>query len=252
MKNATWIYDPLANVQVAIKEDRSRNRYQSFLRINKVESTHSGSYTCRFENDKGNSEVEVTIVVKLAPKIESISVTSDLGTKKVDKRVEIEARKDYKFTCNAVSYPPPLTSWKFNGHDMMEEESFKIINASTSDEGTYECLAKNAVKTTKKNIAVRLMMPPTSDAPRSKELILENKSDAELTCEIYARPRPDFKWKFNGVEIDGSSKYVINDNTLTFTVAKGDAGTFSCEGSNGMGSLKLEFIVKIKSKLRTP
>lgn len=189
------------------------------------------------------------MIVKLAPRIESISISSDFGTKNVDKKVEVVAGKDYEFTCNAVSYPAPQTSWNFNGHEIMDINTFRIVNASVSDEGTYECVAKNAVKTIKKNLFVRLMAPPTSDANKTRELNLEKKSYAELTCEIFARPKPDIKWKFNGVEIHASSRFDMNDNTLGFTVGERDAGTFICEGSNDMGSLTLEFVVKVKSKL---
>ena len=80
-------------------------------------------------------------------------------------------------------------------------------------------------------------------------------------CESVSEPLPDISWYFNGVMIEsaGSSKYMImsrslnittTENTLTvYSIISPDAGTYTCNSSNIIGSVTSSGILTVTSKL---
>lgn len=77
-------------------------------------------------------------------------------------------------------------------------------------------------------------------------------------CESVGEPLPDISWYFNGVMIAGSSKYMIMsrslnittiENTLTvYSITSPDAGTYTCNSSNIIGSVTSSGILTVTSK----
>ena len=80
-------------------------------------------------------------------------------------------------------------------------------------------------------------------------------------CQAVGKPVPDISWYFNGVMInvsDNSSKYMImsrtlnittTENTLTvYNVASPDAGIYTCDASNYIGSAETSGILTVTSK----
>ena len=83
-------------------------------------------------------------------------------------------------------------------------------------------------------------------------------------CQAVGEPIPDISWYFNGVMInvsDNNSKYMIisrslnitsTENTLTvYNVTPPDAGTYTCNASNRIGSDVSSGILTVTSKLCT-
>ena len=99
---------------------------------------------------------------------------------------------------------------------------------------------------------------------------IENSIDNEIRnqienvtflCRAVGEPAPNISWYFNGVMInvsDNSSKYMImsrsfnittTENTLTvYNLTSPDAGTYTCNASNFIGSTKASGILTVTSK----
>ena len=107
---------------------------------------------------------------------------------------------------------------------------------------------------------VFLTVIPSIENPFSNEIINQSENIAFL-CQAVGEPVPDISWYFNGVMInvsDNSSKYMTmsrslntttTENALTvYNVASPDAGTYTCDASNYIGSAATSGILTVTSK----
>lgn len=193
------------------------------------------------------------LVIQTPPKIENVTVSTDSMLSKVDKKAEVLEGKNFEFSCHAESFPAPAISWNFEGNKIKDGNSLKIFNASGGHEGAYECIAENIVKTTSKKFQVFLNFPPKRNATKSSERHFTHNTEASLTCDIYGRPEPEIKWKFDDDELYAVSKHTRYEfmdgrRVLKFTASDKDEGTFSCEGKNDFGSISMDFKVIVKSE----
>ena len=91
---------------------------------------------------------------------------------------------------------------------------------------------------------------------------IRNQTDnVTFLCQTVGEPVPGISWYFNGVMInvsDNSGKYMImsrslnittTENTLTvYNLTSLDAGTYTCNTSNFIGSAKASGILTVTSK----
>ena len=93
------------------------------------------------------------------------------------------------------------------------------------------------------------------------DLSYEGRDVVNFTCKAMGEPVPVIRWSFNGAMInipDNSSKYMImsrssnvttTENTLTvYNVTSPDAGTYTCNSSNIIGSVTSSGILTVTSK----
>ena len=102
-------------------------------------------------------------------------------------------------------------------------------------------------------------------APSIESLIdneIRNQTEnVTFLCRAVGEPVPNISWYFNGVMInvsDSTSKYMImsrslnittTENTLTvYNLTSPDAGTYTCNASNFIGSAKASGILTVTSK----
>ena len=91
--------------------------------------------------------------------------------------------------------------------------------------------------------------------------IRNQEENVTFLCQPVGEPVPDIIWYFNGVMInvsDNSSKYMIvsrslnittTENTLTvYNVTSSDVGTYNCNSSNIIGTVKSFGILTVTSK----
>lgn len=182
------------------------------LVMNRVEFNDDGIYKCIAENTVDRVETTVRINVLVRPKIyELINITAPVGG-----RTEI--------ICKTYGRPPPEVLF----HKLSTREPFKpgsqlddkritmeqqyfpekgeafgtlvLYNLSRTDDGLYECIAKNKAGTAYKNGHITIEFPPTFE--RTKDLppvwSWEGKP-GNLTCLPEAIPNATIVWKFNGM-----------------------------------------------------
>ena len=91
--------------------------------------------------------------------------------------------------------------------------------------------------------------------------IRNQEENVTFLCQAVGEPVPDISWYFNDVMInvsDNSSKYMIvsrslnittTENTLTvYNVTSSDVGTYTCNASNIIGSVKSSGILTVTRK----
>ena len=92
--------------------------------------------------------------------------------------------------------------------------------------------------------------------------IKNQTENVTFLCQAMGEPIPDISWYLNDVMInisDNSSKYMImsrslnvttTENTLTvYNVTSSDAGTYTCNSSNIIGSVTSSGILTVTSKI---
>ena len=95
----------------------------------------------------------------------------------------------------------------------------------------------------------------------NKSEIWNQTENVIFVCQAMGEPVPDISWYLNGAMInvsDNSSKYMImsrslnittTENTLTINnLTSPDAGTYTCNASNFIGSAETSGILTITSK----
>ena len=91
--------------------------------------------------------------------------------------------------------------------------------------------------------------------------IKDQEENVTFLCQAVGEPVPDISWYFNDVMInvsDNSSKYMIvskslnittTENTLTvYDIVSPDAGTYTCNSSNIIGSVTSSGTLTVTSK----
>ena len=91
--------------------------------------------------------------------------------------------------------------------------------------------------------------------------IRDQTENVTFLCRAVGEPAPNISWYFNGVMInvsDSTSKYMImsrslnittTENTLTvYNLTSPDAGTYTCNALNFIGSAKASGISTVTSK----
>lgn len=193
------------------------------------------------------------LVIQTPPKIEKVDIFDGLENFKVDKVIEIKEDGNYTFSCFVESLPPPYIQWNFNGEKIKEGKLLTINKASLENEGSYECVAENIVKTSIKKFNISLKFKPKRKGEEKEvELFFTQKTDVTLDCEIYGNPQPEFRWKFEKSEIYDISNYEFRENRkiLKFKVGSDDEGVFTCEGVNELGATSMDFRVTVRSEFK--
>ncbi|XP_030236016.1 B-cell receptor CD22-like isoform X3 [Gadus morhua] len=108
------------------------------LSFNTIQSSDSGQYLCKAENDLGTKSSPISIDVKYAPKTPSVSVRP-LG--------EIKEGGSVTLSCSSDANPAANYTWFREHGGSVEElgENYTISNITTELGGNYYCEARNAV-----------------------------------------------------------------------------------------------------------
>ena len=152
----TWLKNtqPVAsdsNIQITTIENTL-----STLIIEKIQSNHSGNYTCKVRNSHGHDQVSVNLHVKgkfrkffrLSLIFAYVFETASLKWIHEPHDVKVRLGEEVTIPCEARGYPEPSISWSkvkstedYSNHG----SSLRIFRATVRNAGQYECVAKNSV-----------------------------------------------------------------------------------------------------------
>ncbi|XP_074483203.1 hemicentin-2-like [Sebastes fasciatus] len=163
------------------------------LVFSSIQSSDSGKYYCLAENELGRTSGYMSIDVKYAPKLPSVSV-SPSG--------EIVEGSSVTLTCSSDANPAADYTWYKNGNlqPLREEPQLLFSSIQSSDSGEYYCLAENNLRTmTSKSIFINVKyapkLPSVSVSPSGE--IVEGSS-VTLTCSSDANPAARYTWYKDG------------------------------------------------------
>ncbi|CAG9862575.1 unnamed protein product [Phyllotreta striolata] len=180
--------------------------------------------------------------------------------------LKIHLGQDAVFTCK-VHDPSATIHWMRDDEELIPDRNKYVIlengtlmvqKAEESDDGYYECVAKNFEKE-EKSAPARMIVERNLDelddgtlrfvkTPSELVLVSIGDSDVTLNCEAAGIPKPVIKWAKNGVRLPPSPNFIyLQDGSLLIrSVNAGDEGNYQCEAANAKGKIAAHAAVLIK------
>ncbi|XP_046332245.2 hemicentin-1-like isoform X5 [Haliotis rufescens] len=192
------------------------------LTIFTLSSADSGNYSCRAVNPRGQTTSRAVLVtISFVPK--EVSLTPS--------KVNVTEGETISVTCSSSAAPSATYVWLRNGDFYQNGATLSISSASTEDNATFICQAKNEKGTTESSIDVNVSYRPRG--------ILKNPvikttigNSATLTCQTKANPATSsYTWSF------GSKQLAETGASLEITpTTVDDFGLYTCVATNTIGS----------------
>ncbi|KAL7010771.1 hypothetical protein ACKWTF_009159 [Chironomus riparius] len=244
--NYSWIFNNSRNYEIQMGQNEKENYFRTFIVINNTDESDSGSYQCQISNSLGEDKVTINVKIQTAPKIEKILVKGK-NEKEINGRLNILEGEDIIIECLGTGHPPPKISW-FNDNQKLSDDSIlKITNATLYNEGEFECVTENIVRTVRRTIQMDVNFIPKRKSEANIEITVTENEEIELKCELIGKPVPEISWYLNSKQIEENEKYNISGNTLRLFADSDDSGLYKCKGMNEFGSAEVDFTVTVKS-----
>uniref|UniRef100_A0A8P4GDP8 B-cell receptor CD22 n=1 Tax=Dicentrarchus labrax TaxID=13489 RepID=A0A8P4GDP8_DICLA len=212
-----------------------------------IQSSDSGEYYCTAVNKLGRTYNYISINVKYASRVPSVSV-SPSG--------EIVEGSSVNLTCSSDANPAANYTWYKKNQTLFQgpEGIHHFTSISSEDRGIYHCKSENQYG--------QIMSPPLSVdvqyAPRVPSVsvspsgeIVEGSS-VTLTCSSDANPAATYTWyKRNG------NRYLqplSKERQLVFrSIQSSDSGEYNCTAENKLGIATSKYIsINVKYAPRVP
>ncbi|XP_047659908.1 B-cell receptor CD22-like isoform X4 [Tachysurus fulvidraco] len=216
------------------------------LTINTTDSTHSGLYYCRAQNQHGDHNTSVFLDVQYGPRDTSVSVSpSD----------SVLLGSSVSLSCSSDANPAVLndTWYRENGEQIGTGDHLTINTTDSTHSGLYYCRAQNQHGDHNTSVFLDVQyapqVSPSSSCNSTQDLIM-------CSCEVHGNPSPTLQWSLSGQTVQLSEATQIREEPV------GDSGlksfisiqksvknvhTLQCVGSNRQGvasQLFLSFINK--------
>ncbi|XP_053694709.1 roundabout homolog 2-like [Sabethes cyaneus] len=147
-------------------------------------------------------------------------------------------------------YPEPVIFWRKNGQtmDLASSKRIRIVDggnlaiqdARQSDDGRYQCVAKNVVGIRESTVAfLRVHVKPfLIRGPQNQTAVAG--SSVVFQCRVGGEPVPDVLWRrsASGGNMPLGRVHVLEDRSLRIDdITVEDMGEYSCEADNAVGSI---------------
>ncbi|XP_061510515.1 roundabout homolog 2 isoform X1 [Anopheles gambiae] len=146
--------------------------------------------------------------------------------------------------------PEPTVFWRKNGQtlDLTNSKRIRIVDggnlaiqdARQSDDGRYQCVAKNIVGVRESTVAfLRVHVKPFLIRGPQDQTVVAGSS-VVFQCRVGGEPLPDVLWRrsASGGNMPLERVRVLEDRSLRIDdIAIEDMGEYSCEADNAVGSI---------------
>ncbi|XP_067052633.1 neural cell adhesion molecule 1-like [Acropora muricata] len=214
---------------------KSLSSIDGVLTARNVSKTDSGVYQCRASNEIGNDAI----------------VTFSLGVnyKPTETKLTYESKNQFVvvedtviFACSADSFPPSKLELGFNNKILgyFYNGRFSLHRVNTSNEGVYECIARNMLGTgVSPRVSLTVYVSPTIDYISQNATVNETE-DVTLFCNASGKPTPSVTWSYLGNTVEMSP--VKNKTLLLRKASRGQTGRFRCTAQNGAGNTAVVYV----------
>ncbi|KAH6928160.1 hypothetical protein HPB50_012349 [Hyalomma asiaticum] len=228
------------------------------LLIEEVTPEDTGKYTCTAQNAIGSVSHSMYLHVRAPPTIKPFSFA----------KVASKGEK-LSILCFVSGGTPPFSfSWLKDGKEVQSTETMKVKTESdfsltiidSIDErsaGNYTCIVKNifGFDTHSAYLDVEGKFPPPVFKKTTADTNVVQGGSVVLTCHATGSPKPTVKWtKPSGAEqevvlsaaADSRIRAFPNGTVLIDEVTAEDAGKYTCNAHNGIGSVSHSMYLHVR------
>ncbi|XP_056158051.1 leucine-rich repeats and immunoglobulin-like domains protein 3, partial [Lampris incognitus] len=214
--------------------------YTTTLQLRDVEFSSEGRYQCVISNHFGSSySTKAKLTVNMLPSFTKMPM--DLS---------IRAGANARLECAAVGHPSPQIAWQKDGgtdfpaarerrmHVMPEDDVFFIVDVKTEDIGVYSCTAQNTAGAISANATLTVLETPSFLRPLVDRTVAKGET-AVLQCIAGGSPPPRLNWTKDDSPLVVTERHFFaaaNQLLIIVDAAEGDAGKYTCEMSNTLGT----------------
>uniref|UniRef100_A0A2K6UV43 Hemicentin-2 n=1 Tax=Saimiri boliviensis boliviensis TaxID=39432 RepID=A0A2K6UV43_SAIBB len=220
----------LAGVQVASQG--------TTLRIDRVGLEHSGLFACQVTNEAGTAGAEVDVSVHEFPSVNIIG----------GENITAPFLQPVTLQCIGDGVPTPSIRWWKDGVALAASGgNLQIEKADLRDEGIYVCAATNLAGESKREVALKVLVPPNIEPGPINKAVLENAS-VTLQCLASGVPPPDVSWFKGRQPVSSRMGVTVSGDGRVLRIEQAqlsDSGSYRCVASNVAGSTELQYGLRV-------
>uniref|UniRef100_A0A3Q3ALP3 Hemicentin 1 n=1 Tax=Kryptolebias marmoratus TaxID=37003 RepID=A0A3Q3ALP3_KRYMA len=220
----------------------------TLLILASVSPLDDGEYVCTAANDAGSTERKYQLKVN-PPDFRGSDISGNLS---------VIVNQPISLLCDITGSPTPIITWYKDGSSQVVAsnniqildmgKTLKLLQAETSDAGSYSCKGINIAGSTEKNFVLHVL-PPTfvgSASPQDISAIL--KQEVILECKVEGSPFPTIQWyKDRPIFLADPNLEVTNrGQVLRVKSARlGDQAQYQCSVTNAAGKQSKDFNLSV-------
>ncbi|XP_037653920.1 hemicentin-2 [Choloepus didactylus] len=208
------------------------------LHIDHMELDHAGLFACQATNEAGTAGAEVEVSVLELPSV--IIVGNENITAPFLQPVTLQ--------CIGVGVPTPSLRWWKDGMALAASGgSLQMKKVDLRDEGVYTCVATNLAGESRRDVTLKVLVPPNIEPGPVNRAVLENASVA-LECLASGVPPPDISWFKGHQPVSAQEGVTVSADGKVLSIERArlsDAGSYRCVASNVVGSTELRYGLQV-------
>ncbi|KAJ8037722.1 Hemicentin-1 [Holothuria leucospilota] len=221
------------------------------LRIDNVQLSDEGYYTCKATNEYGTNTAAALLTVTST--FEPVAFTRT----PVDQTVELGNR--LTFACEADGVPSPVITWSKQSDGSLPSSRtsepapgwLRIDQVEASDSGVYICTASNGLSTSSRSVHLTVQEQPRFITVPDDVTILEGDS-ITLECQGEGNPQPEISWTTPVTSLGtlqspskptANIEVAENGSLILSSVQQEYSGIFTCLASNSISTISTEATV---------
>ncbi|XP_049752935.1 hemicentin-2 isoform X2 [Elephas maximus indicus] len=208
------------------------------LYIDHVELGHAGLFACQATNEAGTAGAEVEVSVHEPPSVDIIG----------GENITAPFLQPVTLQCIGTGVPAPSLRWWKDGMALAAlGGNLQIEKVDLRDEGVYTCVATNLAGENKRDLTLKVLVPPNIEPGPVNKAVLENASVA-LECLASGVPPPDVSWFKGRQPVSARAGVTVSANGRVLRIERAqlsDAGSYRCVASNVAGSTELHYGLRV-------
>ncbi|XP_067284670.1 leucine-rich repeats and immunoglobulin-like domains protein 3 [Pseudorasbora parva] len=232
-----------------VSEVTEVTEYTTALQLRLVDFSSEGKYQCVISNHFGSSySSKAKLTVNMLPYFTKMPMD-----------VAVRCGSTARLECAADGHPAPQIAWQKDGgtdfpaarerrmHVMPRDDVFFIVDVKAEDIGVYSCTAQNTAGYISANATLTVLETPSFLRPLLDRVVVKGET-AVLQCIAGGSPAPRLNWTKDGGALELTDRHFFaagNQLLIIVEAAEPDAGRYSCQISNALGTQRGDLTLSI-------